>query len=428
MSAVPSIFVAATRQHVGKTSVSLALLSGLMKRFDKVGFMKPVGQTSLSILTDTGETVMIDKDAALAKKQFQLDHVPWECISPVLIPGGYTRDYLDGNPEEEYSLLQQQQKQRIQTSYAEIASRSDVVLCEGTGHTAVGSVVDASNADVASWLETPMVLVVNGGIGRAVDELSLNYTYCKAHNVPIAGVVVNQVLPEKYDQTVEYLQKAFQHKGWNMPILGTIPDRPFLGYPCLTDLETLLDGRLLTGRAEHALRHYQIRRDLHLVACSLEIFLQRLRQQRISSATTQHRRSLFVCHASRNDILLGLLMEAVQNNTSTSSWQSSLIVTGCAEHPLSAQVLEIVSALQPRNAPPVLMTPHATDVVLEKLYSYTAKLNIDDETRVDTAVQHYEPYIDFDLLLERVERLSGRTTATGVRVTPKQQQPHETVG
>lgn len=35
------IFVAATRQHVGKTTTSLAIVSGLMKRFDKVGFIKP---------------------------------------------------------------------------------------------------------------------------------------------------------------------------------------------------------------------------------------------------------------------------------------------------------------------------------------------------------------------------------------------------
>ena len=35
------IFVAATRQHVGKTTVSLALMSGLQKRYDKVGFLKP---------------------------------------------------------------------------------------------------------------------------------------------------------------------------------------------------------------------------------------------------------------------------------------------------------------------------------------------------------------------------------------------------
>jgi hypothetical protein len=31
------LYIAATRQHVGKTTVSLAVLSGLQKRFDKIG-------------------------------------------------------------------------------------------------------------------------------------------------------------------------------------------------------------------------------------------------------------------------------------------------------------------------------------------------------------------------------------------------------
>jgi Mrp family chromosome partitioning ATPase len=47
------IFVAATKQHVGKTSTSLALLSGLQKRFDKVGFIKPVGQQHVPVYSKT---------------------------------------------------------------------------------------------------------------------------------------------------------------------------------------------------------------------------------------------------------------------------------------------------------------------------------------------------------------------------------------
>lgn len=35
---------AAIRQHVGKTTASLAIISGLKKRFKNVGFLKPVGQ------------------------------------------------------------------------------------------------------------------------------------------------------------------------------------------------------------------------------------------------------------------------------------------------------------------------------------------------------------------------------------------------
>eukprot|EP00903_Cladosiphon_okamuranus_P012148 g11396.t1 len=38
------LFIAATRQHVGKTTASLGIISGLKKRFKNVGFIKPVGQ------------------------------------------------------------------------------------------------------------------------------------------------------------------------------------------------------------------------------------------------------------------------------------------------------------------------------------------------------------------------------------------------
>ena len=44
------IMVAATKQHTGKTSVSLGLLSGLKKIFpERVSFMKPVGHSYVTI-------------------------------------------------------------------------------------------------------------------------------------------------------------------------------------------------------------------------------------------------------------------------------------------------------------------------------------------------------------------------------------------
>lgn len=91
------IYVAATKEHVGKTSTSMALLSGLQKRFHKVGFMKPVGQKSLRVQTDDGDWINIDKDAVLVKEHFGLDHLDYRHTSPVLIPQGYTKDYLDGD-------------------------------------------------------------------------------------------------------------------------------------------------------------------------------------------------------------------------------------------------------------------------------------------------------------------------------------------
>jgi BioD-like phosphotransacetylase family protein len=292
--------------------------------------------------------------------------------------------------------------------------------------------VDASNADIASLLNAKIVLVANGGLGNTFDELELNRNMCQRKNVDIAGVIINKVNPQKYEQTKEYLMKTFQQKwksndGTTIPMLGCIPDRPFLGCPALADLERLFNATVISG-SQHRLRHYRIQ-DLMLVATSLNVFLQTLRQNRL-----EKKRTLYVCHASRNDILLGYLMESVQRNrqqqqlkqqqynghssTTTTisingsdnsssssnnneSFETAMIVTGCAEHPISTQVLEIVMNL-PNTAPPVLMTEQRTDIVMQGIYQYTPKLNNEDSNRVERAVQHYQPYIDFDLLLERV--------------------------
>ena len=48
---------------------------------------------------------------------------------------------------------------------------------------------------------------------------------------------------------------------------------------------------------------------------------------------------------------------------------------------------------------PVLITSLGTLDALERLKTFTAKHNIEDTSRVKAAIAHYEPEIDFDLLL-----------------------------
>lgn len=85
------IYIAATRQHVGKTTVSLAVLSGLQKRFDKIGFIKPVGQQHVKVHSNDKKEIRVDKDVELVKEYFHLDHLDYEFMSPIIIPGGYTK-------------------------------------------------------------------------------------------------------------------------------------------------------------------------------------------------------------------------------------------------------------------------------------------------------------------------------------------------
>ena len=196
------IFVAATRQHVGKTTTSLAIMSGLKKRYDKVGFVKPVGQQHVPVKSSQGTTLRVDKDVCLVKEHFKLDHIDYDAMSPVIIPGGYTKRYVDGE------IAITDQVNSILDAMDHVTQRSDVVLCEGTGHCAVGSIVGINNAKIASMIGADMVLVANGGLGSAFDELELNRILCQHYNVRIAGVIINKVLPDKYEQTKHYMRKV----------------------------------------------------------------------------------------------------------------------------------------------------------------------------------------------------------------------------
>ncbi len=61
----------------------------------------------------------------------------------------------------------------------------------------------------------------------------------------IAGVIVNKVIPEKYEQTKDYLGRALER--WGVPLLGVIPDWPYLGHPALADIERLFKTKMISG-------------------------------------------------------------------------------------------------------------------------------------------------------------------------------------
>lgn len=378
------IFVAATKQHVGKTTTSLALMSGLQKVFPKVGFIKPVGQQHVTVYSPTlDEDIRVDKDIVLLKEQFHLDHIDYRHMSPVIIPRGYTKKYIAGE------ISHEEQLEQIENAFGEVSRASDVVLIEGTGHCAVGSIVNVNNAQVASMLGASMVLIANGGLGSAFDELELNRVLCEKHNVPIAGVVINKVIPDKYEQTKHYMSKALQDT-WGIPLLGCIPDRPFLGCPALADLEKLFHTELVCGHI-HRYRHYSVK-DMNLITTSLTRFLENIR--------SKSPRTLYICHVTRDDIILGFMAEYQRNRRDDERpFEAALLVCGRKDkYQMADEVQDMFEGLE---GAPVMVVGYSTHQAMQMIHDYTPKLNIDDKNRVGKAVEHYEPYIDFDLLLER---------------------------
>jgi len=376
--------VAATKQHVGKTSTSLALLSGLKKRFDKVGFIKPVGQQHVPVYSKTlNKEICVDKDVCLMRERFHLDHIDYEHMSPVIIPRGYTKKFIEGE------ITHKDQIDKVMNSFESVNNASDITLMEGTGHCAVGSIVGVNNAQIAAMLGADVVLVANGGLGSAFDELTLNRIICQHYGVRIAGVVINRVIQEKYDQTKYFMTKVLK-ESWGVPLLGCIPDRPFLGCPALMDLETIFNTKLINGE-EHRFRHYNMN-DINLVTTSLTTFLENLRNK--------PSRTLYVCHVTRDDLILGFMAEHQRREAKEKgSFEAALLVCGrSGKYQLSTEVKDMVMGL---DCAPVMIVEYSTHEAMQKIHAYTPKFNIDDKHRVSTAVEHYEPYIDFDELLRR---------------------------
>ena len=121
------IYVAATKEHVGKTTTCLALISGLKKRFPRsVGYLKPVGQRHVPVFSQRmKKDIRVDKDVALIRDHFNLQHIDFGDMSPVLIPSGYTKDYIDGKISHDLQL------NAIENAVENIRRENEVVLCEG---------------------------------------------------------------------------------------------------------------------------------------------------------------------------------------------------------------------------------------------------------------------------------------------------------
>lgn len=289
----------------------------------------------------------------------------------------------------EGEISHETQLEQIDNSFKEVNSASDVVLVEGTGHCAVGSIVNVNNAMVANRFGACMLLIANGGLGSAFDELELNRVLCEKHNVPIAGVVINKVRPDKYEQTKHYMSKALMDN-WNIPLLGCVPDRPFLGCPALADLERLFHSELVCGTT-HRYRHYSVQ-DMNLITTSLTRFLENIR--------TKNPRTLYICHVTRDDIILGFMAEYQRiRRDGERPFEAALLVCGRKDkYEMAEEVRDMFEGIE---GAPVLLVGYSTHQAMQMIHDFTPKLNIDDKNRVRKAVEHYEPYIDFEQLLSR---------------------------
>ena len=228
------VFLAATGQNRGKTTASLGLIAGFTRAGYRPGFLKPVGQRYLII-----DGTRADEDAVLIRDVFELPDA-LDDMSPVTLPRHFTTDYILGRIHEDLAV-------EVRGAFDRVAEGKDLVVIEGTGHAGVGAVIGLSNAAAAALLESRVIIVSEGGIGRPIDEIVLNVALFEKHGVPVVGAIVNKVDLDAHPEAPEILRRGLAQHG--IQLLGCIPFSDLLANPSLELIVTHLTGELLSGSA-----------------------------------------------------------------------------------------------------------------------------------------------------------------------------------
>jgi BioD-like phosphotransacetylase family protein len=353
-----AVYIGATGQNVGKTTLCLGILAAMKKRYSTVGFIKPVGQQHVKIHND----INVDKDVVLFKQHFNLPE-DWEYMSPVIIPAGFTRKYLDGEINE----LAMEEKIRL--SFNKIYSQNAFTIVEGTGHIGVGSIVNLNNAKIASMLGLDMVIIASGGLGMAYDELALNIEMCNYHGVKIRGIILNRVYDDKREMILEYFPKSLRKQ--NIPLLGCVPYNEFLNTPTLEDFENLFNTPILSGK-QHRYRHFM---HVRLVAGSIKSYL----DERLVP------NELIITPASREDVIEAIL-------SASHTFYGGLILT--SKIPPTESLLAQIKS----SDIPILYTPIGSYDAMKRITSFSAKTRSEDILKIEKAISLVETHVDFELL------------------------------
>ncbi len=365
------VYVAATSQHVGKTTSTLGLTTSFMKRGIDVGYCKPVGQHFVEL----GD-LCVDKDALLFSKVMNF-HLSAALHSPVILGPGATAAYID-NPEGfDY-------KKRIIEAARQLEAKHKMVVYEGTGHPGVGSVVHLSNADVAHILGAPVIMVVEGGIGSTIDELNMCTSLFREREVPIVGVIINKVLPEKLEKVKHYVGKHLKNDG--VPLLGALPYDKALSNPIMETITHAVKGRVVTfidnldNRVEDIIpgsllddQEFEVGSNLLLVVS----------HKRFSQSIEQ-------------------IKELSDRIGIEKSPLSGVIITGDGRHEKNFHESEISSNYIHKHQIPVITTPLDTLGSMIKINRIEVKINSRTPWKYRRATDLIQKYVNLDLINDKL--------------------------
>ncbi|TXF89713.1 AAA family ATPase [Neolewinella aurantiaca] len=361
---IDRLYIAATSQHVGKTTCTLGLMAAIRARGHKVSYCKPVGQEFVEL----GE-LRVDKDALLFARGMDFE-LKAELHSPVIIGSGVTAKYLDDPTKFEFPSEITRASRKLHTD-------NDVVVYEGTGHPGVGSVCDVSNAQVARMLNSPVIMIVEGGIGSTIDKLNMNLAMFREQRVPVQGVIVNKCIPKKMDKVAHYVDLYLQKLG--IPLLGVLPYEKTLSSPIMATIRRALKGKTLYNRDG-------LNNPVENIASG----------SLLAQAEVENLKNLLILASNRRlEEALSALQEILRERNLPGSVISGIVVTGADSENPNLPHMDFIN----EHKIPVVSCLLDTYGAAVRINQMEVKINLKTPWKIRRAVELIEEYVDMELVL-----------------------------
>jgi BioD-like phosphotransacetylase family protein len=365
----PRIFVAATRMDDGKTTTSVGLFAALQQRFPRMGYIKPVGQRFVEI-----EGAKIDEDTVLMNDTYRV-RTPLRAMSPIAVEPDFTRRYLSGG-------ITHQLHDRVRTAFDIAAWEKDFVIIEGTGHAGVGSVFDLSNAAVAKLLKAKVIIVSRGGIGRPIDEISMNLALFEKYGVEVIGAIINKVVPDKMAMLKEYATIGLAKMG--LPLLGMIPLHTELYKPTVNQACLHLKGEFIAG-AQHKRRR--------IAKIGVGAMSSRHAGRLLNPGT------LIITPGDREDLIMMILNE--ESKTGSRGHLAGVVLTdGILPH---GSVMELIRA----RSIPFISTRADVSSATTTIARMTVKTEVGDSDKIGLIQKLVQEHVQVDRIIELVQQPSA---------------------
>ena len=360
------VFIAATMQNDGKTTVSLGLIFNFKERFKNIGFIKPIGQRYLE-----EDGLKVDEDSVLIE-----DVCGIKCgikdMSPIAVEKGFTEKYI-ARPDKENIDRQ------IMDSFKRVSQDKELVVIEGTGHAGVGSVFDHSNAVVAKMLGAKVILVSSGGIGRPIDEIMLNKALFEKEGVALAGVIINKVMPDKFTKVKRIIKDGLGRLGVNL--LGVMPYQQMLTYPTMRQICEETNFKIFSGEA--CIDNYLAK----IVIGAMEPH---------DALNFMSENSLLITPGDREDLIMTALGLHISKASVCPTHIGGMILTG-GFLPHS----EVIGVMKSTNIP-VLLTEQDTYTTASMIHDLTVKIRPQDEDKIETVKNMVKDYVAIDEILRLI--------------------------